>query len=30
MPVGARLENAVIAYWGYLQKIFWPSGLAAC
>ena len=30
MPVGARMENAVIAYWGYLQKIFWPSGLAAC
>jgi len=28
VPFAARLQNAVLAYLAYLQKLFWPAGLA--
>ena len=28
LPLGARLENAVVSYARYLQKLVWPSDLA--
>jgi tetratricopeptide (TPR) repeat protein len=28
VPPGTRLANAAVAYAGYLQKAFWPGGLA--
>jgi predicted negative regulator of RcsB-dependent stress response len=28
MPAGDRVENAFIAYTGYIQKMFWPDSLA--
>lgn len=28
MPMDARLSNALVAYWVYLEKMIWPSGLA--
>ncbi len=28
LPFGARLANAVVSYFGYLKKAFWPSDLA--
>jgi len=30
LPVGARIENALIAYASYLEKMLWPEKLAAC
>ena len=29
LPVGDRLENALVAYAGYLKKMLWPDPLAA-
>jgi protein O-mannosyl-transferase len=29
LPAEARIENAFIAYAGYLEKMFWPDSLAA-
>jgi protein O-mannosyl-transferase len=29
VPLGARLENALISYCRYLEKLFWPTDLAA-
>jgi tetratricopeptide (TPR) repeat protein len=29
IPLGVRLENALLAYVGYLRLFVWPSGLAA-
>ena len=28
IPFGARCGNAMVSYWGYLEKIFWPADLA--
>lgn len=28
VPLGFRLENAVLSYWIYIEKMFWPAGLA--
>lgn len=28
MTIGYRCENALLAYAGYLEKMFWPAGLA--
>jgi tetratricopeptide (TPR) repeat protein len=28
LPLGARLANAALGYVAYLQKVFWPAGLA--
>ena len=28
LPLGARVENALISYCRYLGKLFWPTGLA--
>lgn len=28
LPFGARIENAIVAYFAYLQKMVWPSPLA--
>jgi len=29
IPIGLRVENAVVAYSAYIVKMFWPAGLAA-
>jgi tetratricopeptide (TPR) repeat protein len=28
LPLGARAGNALISYWRYLEKLFWPANLA--
>ena len=28
LPLGARSGNALISYWRYLGKLFWPTDLA--
>jgi len=28
LPLKSRAANAVISYWTYIEKMFWPSGLA--
>ncbi|HSQ31260.1 MAG TPA: tetratricopeptide repeat protein [Gemmatimonadaceae bacterium] len=28
LPIPIRISNAILAYWGYIEKLVWPSGLA--
>ncbi len=28
VPFGFRLENGLLSYWIYIEKMFWPAGLA--
>jgi hypothetical protein len=27
-PLAVRVTNAIVSYWWYVQKVFWPAGLA--